>query len=139
MLKTTSNHILILLVTDEKSEVYFDDISEPSKNGTTSHNYEQIQLETLVDNNPNTLMLISQLNDKNYLENFEESCKSLLGPGGFECVIDFHRQSKLLSADLDFYTYSKIIFENMDFNSHMICSISSYSIDPNLVLLMSIK
>lgn len=103
----TANHILILLVDDKQSK--------------SDHKFDtKVQLETLIDNNQNQCMLVSQVDDKNWIDTFEENTKMLCGTNGLESVIDFTKASKLVTSDLDFYDYPKIIMENMDFNSSIV-------------------
>ena len=56
-----------------------------------------IILQTLVDNNPNELMIVSQLKDQNYGEGLDDATKTLVGPSGFECVIDFSKHFDSIS------------------------------------------
>jgi len=95
ILKNTSNQILVLLLssksgsksqsrkkhTDSESEKRLD-FDEDFKNKS------QIKLEALANGNSNNLIIISEADDKNYIENFEETTKNFTGSGGFEWAID---------------------------------------------------
>jgi len=107
--------------TDSESEKRLD-FDEDFKSKT------HINLEEFVNANSSTLMLVSQSDDdKNYIENFEESARATTGSQGFECAIDFSK-SKLFDTQMDSHkpTVGKILFENMGFNSTLVVQPESY-------------
>lgn len=97
LVKNTCNKILILLLADEAVK------KQPKKKKKNAGSESEkrldfdedlkgkslLRLESFVNANPNSVVLVSQADDKNYLETFEETARSFTGAGGFECAVDF--------------------------------------------------
>jgi hypothetical protein len=96
IVKKTSNQAFILLLSsDEKSTLPKKKRKRTDSESEKRLDFDEdmkskslVKLEQFVNSYPNSLFLISQIEDKNYIESFEEAAKAFTGSGGFECAID---------------------------------------------------
>ncbi|CAI2367024.1 unnamed protein product [Moneuplotes crassus] len=152
LVQNTPNQVMVLLLVTKSSQ----NSKKRRKKHTDSESEKRLdfdedfksksllRLESFASKNSSNMTLLSQVDDKNYIQSFEEGVKSFTGSSGFECAIDLRIKSypSLLESmnRTKKASISDILFENMGFNSSFICSLDEeYEIDPNLVLLCSKK